>query len=314
MRIVISESLWIPLPDGYGKNFEVVYDPQLAVRRDALLSLGQDTFALIVRNQTQVDEQLLDAYPNLRVVGRLGVGLDNIDISACRARGVQIISARGANAVSVAEYVLACMLHHARFLHRADDVVKKGRWDRSAATGSEIFGKTLGLIGVGDIGMRVASRARALGLTVMAYDPYVMESSVIVQDLSVQMSTLDAVVTNADYLSVHVPLTPATRHLLDKKRLSAMKEMSVLINTARGGIVDESALYETLRDHPQRMAYLDVREQEPPRLDNPLNALTNIILTPHIAGITEESSERVSNFILRQVEHLIRGEQAQGIV
>ncbi|WP_029421355.1 hydroxyacid dehydrogenase [Alicyclobacillus macrosporangiidus] len=314
MWIVITEDLWWPLPESFGGGRSVLYDPDLVRDRNRLLQLGPGTEALVVRNKTHVDEELLTHFPDLKVVGRLGVGLDNIQLDACRRHGVQVIAAKGCNAASVAEYVFACMLKHARFLDRCDASVRSGTWDRGSATGSELFGKTLGLIGVGDIGARVASRARAFGMQVVAYDPFVLKTSALVQDTGIRLVELAELLEQSHYVSVHVPLTPQTHHLLSYTELAAMRSDSVLINTARGGIVDESALLKILREFPRRAAFLDVRETEPPGQDDPFRELTNVTLTPHVAGITRESSERVEAFVLEQVGQALEGHPVVGWV
>ncbi|MFD1677220.1 hydroxyacid dehydrogenase [Alicyclobacillus fodiniaquatilis] len=311
MRVVMTEDLWWPLPAAFANAYDVVYDASLVDDRTRLLAMGAETHALIVRNRTRVDAELLDAHPNLRVVGRLGVGLDNIDLAACRDRNVQVVAARGCNAISVAEYVIACLFDKARFLRRCDADVKGGVWNRTIAMGNEVYGKTLGLVGVGDIGQRVATRARALGMHVIAYDPFVLSTSALVQDVHVDLVSLETVMQEAHFISVHVPLTPETRHVIGEKQLAQMRDSAVLINTSRGGTVDEAALLDTLRAHPAQTAYLDVREQEPPADDDLLLKLDNAVCTPHVAGITNESSQRVAEFILAEVDLALRKVEAK---
>jgi D-3-phosphoglycerate dehydrogenase len=313
-KVLIAEDLWWKVPTGFAERYHVVYEPGLVHDRARLLQSGQDTAALVVRNRTRVDSELLTQFPSLKVVGRLGVGLDNIHLDACRDRGVQVVAAKGCNAVSVAEYVTACLFHHARFLHQSDGSVRGGTWDRQGATGFEVFGKTMGLVGVGDIGHRVAIRAKALGLRILAYDPFVLPTSPLVQDLGVELAPLNAVLEQAHYVSVHVPLTPETHHMIGEGQLQLMRADAVLINTARGGIVDENALAVKLTKHPQSVAYLDVREHEPPRDGDDLAQFPNVVSTPHVAGITKESSQRVAEFVLAQVDAVLRGEPAQGSV
>ncbi|WP_067623081.1 hydroxyacid dehydrogenase [Alicyclobacillus acidiphilus] len=305
MRIVIAEDLWEPLPQWMRARYEVIYDPELFADEQALIEQTQSASALVVRNRTKVDERLLAAATELKIVGRLGVGLDNIDLSVCRNRNIQVIAARGCNANSVAEYVIASMFYHSRFLHRCDDLARQGVWDRQLATGSEIAAKTLGLIGVGDIGQRVAIRAKALGMRVLAFDPLLHEASMLVQDFGVERTDMDRLLSEADFVSIHVPLTPDTRHLLGLRELRKMKPASVLINTARGGIVDEDALCEVLVEQTSRFAVLDVRETEPP-VEDRLRSLPNTLLSPHIAGITHESSARVTDFVLRGVDDALQ--------
>ncbi|MCF8565308.1 hydroxyacid dehydrogenase [Alicyclobacillus tolerans] len=314
MKIAIAEDLWMPVPKWLQLNHHVVYNQRLFEDQAALATAAQDAHALIVRNKTKVDAQLLKRLTKLQVVGRLGVGLDNIHLPTCRERGITVIAARGFNANSVVEYVMASMFHHARFLSRCDRLTKGGLWNRELATGREIGGKTLGLIGVGDIGQRVAMRAKAMGMHVLAYDPVLLRSHMLVQDFDVQLVNLKKLCEESDYVSIHVPLLPETRHLIGESELNAMKETTVIINTSRGGIVDEKALLDSLQQWPQRFAVLDVREVEPPAPNDAFRQLENVLLTPHIAGITHESSKRVSEFVLEEVDKKLRKLPFQGAV
>lgn len=314
LHVLITEDLWWPLPEDFIRTYEVEYNPLLHQDVDGMYRLGETVEALVVRNKTQVNTALLAHFPRLRVVGRLGVGLDNIDVDACKSRGVTVIAARGFNANAVAEYVFAAMFERARFLRESDKVTKQGNWDRRQATGYELSGKTLGLIGSGDIGQRVALRARAMAMRVLAYDPFLLESNMLVQDSMVELVGLEDVLQKSDYISIHVPLLPSTHHLIGHKELEMMKEDALIINTARGGIIDEAALREGLQAYPRRFAVLDVREQEPPQADDQLFGLQNVLLTPHIAGITHESSRGVAQFILQQVDNKLQSRRCQGVV
>lgn len=314
MTLVIAEDLWWPLPDWVGERHQVVYDPELYRDPRRLGQLLVEADALVVRNRTRVSEAFLEQAPRLKVLGRLGVGLDNIDLAACRRRGVTVVAARGCNATSVAEYVMAAILEHARGLSAASARTKAGTWDRDACMGHEIGGRTLGLIGVGDIGSRVAVRARAFGMRVLVYDPFLLTSSMLIQDFGVHLTSLEAVCREADYISIHAPLTPQTRHLLGAREFGWMKPAAVLINTARGGLIDEQALAGWLAQSRDRFAILDVREVEPPPPGDPLATLPNVLLTPHIAGVTHESTRRVAEFVLDQVDRALRGDAVQGVV
>jgi D-3-phosphoglycerate dehydrogenase len=315
MSIVISEDLWSEVPDWFAKQHDsVLYHPNLVNNRRALLEAVQDAEVLVVRNKTRVDLELLNAAPKLRAIGRLGVGLDNIDVPAAKAREICVIAARGCNAPSVAEYVMACLLHRSRFLEQSSQHVKQGNWDRSFSSGRELYGKTLGLIGVGDIGARVASRAKAFGMEVIAFDPFVLPTSVLVQDVGVTLHDLDTVLVDAHFISIHVPLTPQTKYLVAKRELTLMRLDGAVINTARGGVLNESDLNEVLAERQQMSAYLDVREQEPPVQPDILGGRSNVIGTPHVAGITRESSQRVVNFVFEQVEKLLTGQTVHGVV
>ncbi|MCL6517194.1 hydroxyacid dehydrogenase [Alicyclobacillus sp.] len=314
MKVVITEDLWVPLPEDFRARHRVIYDPALFRDPARLAAHLAEAEALVVRNRTRVTGELLAAAPRLRLVGRLGVGLDNLDLAACRARGVTVVAARGMNATSVAEYVMAALFEHARRLSAASARTRAGEWNRQACTGRELAGRTLGLIGVGDIGGRVAIRARAIGMRVIAHDPFLLPSGMLTQDFGVALTSLEEVCREADYVSLHAPLTAQTRHLVGARALGWMKQTAVLINTARGGLVDERALADWLTASPDRFAVLDVREVEPPAPDDPLARLPNVLLTPHIAGVTEESAHRVATFILDQVDRASRGEPVQGVV
>ncbi|MFQ5553773.1 MAG: NAD(P)-dependent oxidoreductase [Acidimicrobiia bacterium] len=292
--IVVTEFMADAAVADLAGSFPVQYDAGLADRRSDLLSAVGEARGLIVRNRTTVDEELLGAAPRLEVVGRLGVGLDNIDLEACRARNVDVRPALGANAVAVAEYVVAAMLLLTRGGFEARDRVVAGDWPRSEMVGREIAGKRLGLVGMGDIAREVAERAAALGMDVSATDPFIGADDAVWR--RVARCSLGDLVAGSDIISIHVPLTPETRHLFDAARLDQMKESSILINTSRGGTVDEDALVTALRSATLRGAALDVFEQEPvdARGGSRFADVPNLILTPHIAGVTEEANVRVS--------------------
>jgi (S)-sulfolactate dehydrogenase len=273
---------------------DVLYDPKLVDRPEALRTALADARALIVRNRTQVRGALLAAAPRLRVVGRLGVGLDNIDLEACEGRGIAVHPATGANDVAVAEYVIAAALLMLRRSWFATDRVVAGHWPRMALIGREVHGQRLGLVGLGAIARETSSRARALGMRIAAFDPLLAPDHPAWH--GVERLELDALLAASDVVSLHVPLTAATRNMLDARALALMKTGAVLINAARGGVVDEGALIDALRARRLGGAVLDVFESEP--LDAAHGArfdgVPNLVLTPHIAGVTEQSNLRVS--------------------
>jgi len=302
VRIVISEFMDAPAVAGLRARFDVRYDKDLVDRPRELARELVAADALIVRNRTQVDAALLSSAPKLRVVGRLGVGLDNIDVDACAARMIDVIPATGANAQAVAEYVIAAALLLLRGAYAATPDVAAGRWPRPAlSNGRELAGTTLGLIGFGGIGRLTGRLARALGMRVIGFDPQVPASSNVWRDDDTLPRTLDQAVAEADVVSLHVPLTPATRNLMDAARIATMKPEAILINTSRGGVVDEAALAAALRARRLGGAALDVFEQEPLRSGSPLADCANLLLTPHIAGVTRESNQRVSALIADKV-------------
>ena len=307
MKVVVCEFMDQPAVAKLRTRFGVTYAPQLVDDRAALLSQLHSADALIVRNRTRVDAELLAAAPRLRVVGRLGVGLDNIDLPACAARGIQVIPASGANARAVAEYVVATAMLLLRGVYLSSVEVAAGAWPRARLSeGREIAGKTLGLVGFGDIGRCTARLAAALGMRVLAHDPMVDPHSPIWTQTGATPRELDALLAESDVVSLHVPLTPQTRHLIDAGKLALMRSGAVLVNTARGGVIDEQALAAALRSGRLGGAALDVFEHEPLAAGSPLAGLRNLILTPHVAGVTRESNARVSTMIAEKVGDFLR--------
>ena len=273
---------------------DVLYDAGLVDKPEALAAALADARALVVRNRTQVRPALLAQAPRLKVVGRLGVGLDNIDLPACNARRIAVCPATGANDVAVAEYVLTAALMLLRRAWFASSRVVAGEWPRMELIGKEIYGQRLGLVGLGAIARETAGRARALGMSIAAFDPHLSQRH---ESWSgVQRMELDALLASSDVVSLHVPLTAETRSMIDARALSLMKPGAVLINAARGGVVDEAALADALHAGRLGGAALDVFEIEPLGGETAarLAGVPNLILTPHIAGVTEQSNLRVS--------------------
>lgn len=266
--------------------------------------------ALMVRNQTNVDAALLAAAERLEVIGRIGVGMDNIDVPAASERGIVICYAAEENALSVAEHVFALLLALARKIPAADRSVREGRWERALHTGFELYGKTMAVLGLGRIGFRVALRARAFGMQVVAWDPLLSPSSPAVTETGAELVPLEDALAAADVVSLHLPLTDETRGLLSRPRLMAMKPGAVLVNTARGALLDEAALAEVLAGGHLAGAALDVREAEPPG-DSPLHPMENVVLTPHIASWTHEATARVLATVAGDVDRVLRGEPAR---
>lgn len=306
-RVVICEAIHPDALTLLATAAEVHYDQNLYGERERLLPLLAGAAALIVRNRTRVDGPLLQAAPGLRVVGRLGVGLDTLDLGACRRAGVRVTWAPGSNAASVAEYVLGAILALARRFEGVSRELHAGRWDRNAAIGTELLGRTLGIVGLGDIGARLAKRARAFGLEVIATDPALHEASFAVQEYGVRLLPLETLLSEADVVSLHLPLNEATRGLIDGAALARLKSEAMLVNTARGGLIDEAALARALRTGRLAGAALDVREHEPPPDDDPLRGVPNLILTPHIAGVTDQSNRRASLRVAEDVLAVLRG-------
>lgn len=302
MNVLITEFMDEAAVASLRAKFTVRHDAQLAEDRGRLRDILGDADALIVRNRTQVNAELLAHATRLRVVGRLGVGLDNIDVPACKARGIEVIPATGANALAVAEYVVCTMMALLRGAYLSSAAVARGEWPRAKlGEGRETAGKTLGIVGFGDIGRLTAKLALALGMRVVATDAFVPAEAPVWRERNVEFRPLDALLMESDVISLHVPLTNETRHLIDAARLARMKRGAVLINTARGGVVDEGALAAALQSGQLAGAALDVFENEPLAAGMPLAAAPNLLLTPHIAGVTHESNVRVSALIAERV-------------
>jgi D-3-phosphoglycerate dehydrogenase len=262
---------------------------------------------LIVRSATRVTAELLEKAPDLKVVGRAGVGVDNVDVEAATRRGVLVMNTPGGNAVSVAEHTFALLLALARSVPQFNAAIHAGRWEKSSAMGTEVRGKTLGLVGLGRVGTEVARRAQALEMTVLAHDPYV--SKQVAEELEVELVPLADLFARCEYVSLHTALSPSTEKMINAASIAQMKRGVRLINCARGELVDETALADALRSGQVAGAALDTFAQEPPT-NSPLIGLPNVIATPHIAGSTAEAQEEVGIQIALQVKDYL----AEGII
>lgn len=303
--IIITEFMDEAAVESLRANYDTLYDPKLVDDPARLALLLPEARALIVRNRTQVRGALLEAGRKLEVVGRLGVGLDNIDVPACAENGIAVIPATGANDLSVAEWVIASAMILLRGAYHSTPEVIAGAWPRNKLMGRELSGRIMGLVGFGSTAREVAKRARALGMDVMAHDPFVAD-----HDPAWSLARphgLEPLLREADVISLHVPLTEATRNMIDPLRISRMRPDAIILNASRGGVIDEHALAAALKKGRLAGAALDVFEEEP--LSAAKGAMftgcPNLILTPHIAGVTQESNIRVSNLIAAKVlEHL----------
>ena len=301
-RIVVCEFMDGTAVEALRQRFEVDYRPKLVDDPAALEAALQWADGWIVRNRTQVRGRLLEAATDVKVIGRLGVGLDNIDLAACEARGITVIPASGANAESVAEYVITAALMLLRGAYASTRAVEAGTWPRQTLSqGREAAGKVLGIIGLGSIGRLTAAKARAMGMRVIAHDRQLPATDNAWNTLGSAPRSLDELLRESDVVSLHIPLTPETRGLLGRDRLSTMKRDAVVINTARGGIIDEAALAAMLREGRLGGAALDVFTDEPLAAGSPLVGAPRLLLTPHIAGVTVEANERVSALIAERV-------------
>jgi D-3-phosphoglycerate dehydrogenase len=262
---------------------------------------------LIVRSATKVTPELIEAAPKLRVVGRAGVGVDNIDVEAATHHGILVMNTPGGNAVSVAEHTFALMLAMARSVPQSNAAIHAGRWEKSGASGTELRGKTLGLVGLGRVGTEVARRARALEMTILAHDPYVTPAAA--RELEVELVTLDELLKRSDVISLHTSLSPATEKMFNAAAFAKMKRGARLINCARGELIDEAALADALKSGQLSGAAVDTFAQEPPK-NSPLIGLANLIATPHIAGSTAEAQEEVGTAVAQQVRDYL----ADGVI
>ncbi len=291
-------------------RFTVVVKPGLA--GDELAEAIADADAVLVRSATKITRASLAKAARLKAIGRAGVGVDTIDVDAASEKGIPVLTAPAGNTIAAAELTMALLLAVARKVPAADRSMKHGEWDRKSFSGIELYGKTLGLVGAGRIGGQVAKRARAFGMTVVVYDPFLSPERAM--ELDVRLGTLDEVITTADVVSVHVPLTDATANLIGNAQLGAMKKGALLLNVARGGVVNETALLEALKSGHLAGAALDVYEQEPLPKDSALRALPNVVMTPHLGASTAEAQQNVAIEIAEAVRNcLANGDLANAV-
>jgi D-3-phosphoglycerate dehydrogenase len=301
----------ILLTDGLKENGQSILntaaevDDRTGIAADELLRVVQKYNALIVRGRTKITRQVIETAPNLEVIGRAGVGVDNIDLASAQAQGVTVVNAPVATTLAVAEHTIALMLALLRFIPRADMTMKAGQWIKKQLLGEELHGKTLGIIGIGNIGSAVALRAGALGMQVLAYDPYVKEDEI--RQRGAEPTALTDLYRGADIVSLHVPLSPETRGMVDGQALAHMKRGVRLVSTARGGVIDETALLAALESGQVAGAGLDVFAKEPPGL-TALVAHPSVIATPHIGAQTEEAQARTAEDIASEVLNALRCE------
>ena len=292
------------------KIHNVTYNPELYKNPKSILKEAHEIDALIVRNKTNVDKKLLDSMESLKIIGRLGVGLDNIDIDYCKTKNVPVVIAEEANARSVSEYVIMGLFTLFRGIKTSTEEMLNGEWDRIKYTGSEINGKTLGIIGIGTIGQIVAENAGNLGMNLIGNDIKFSKDDDIWEKLNIKYCSFDEVLSKSDAITIHVPLTKKTYNLFSEKEFKNMPKGSFIINSSRGGIVNEKDILKFLKNGHLGGAMLDVFESEP--LDNAsmFSGIKNLILTPHIAGLTCESNIRVSEVISNKVlKYLASGEE-----
>lgn len=259
--------------------------------------------ALIVRSATKVTKDIIDA-SNLKIIGRAGVGLDNIDVDAARKRGIKIVNSPEAPTIAVTELVFGSILAFMRNIIPADRTMRDGRWEKSIFTGNELYGKTMGVIGFGRIGREVAIRARVFGMKIIVYDPNITNEDA--REFNAERVELNTLLKNSDIITLHVPLNEETRNLINGDRLKLMKKSAVLVNVARGGVVDERALYSALKERRIKGAILDVFENEP-LINSQLLTLENVVLTPHLGASTEEAQINAGTIVVEKIKNFFRG-------
>lgn len=311
--ILICENICGAAVDALSSRFDITFLPDLWKSPAELSERISDFRALIVRNQTQVTAALLARGKKLVVVGRAGVGLDNVDVKFATQAGILITSTPDQNAISVAELAIGLMLSLARKIPAANQDTKSGNWSRQKFLGTELYGKTLGIVGAGKIGFLTARRAQAFGMKVLAYDPFISRDNILLSELNAELVSLDELLARADVVSCHLPATPDTHGLLNAECFGRMKSTATFINTSRGEVVVESDLLDALKSGKIAGAAMDVRATEPPQAGE-LEQLPNLILTPHVAAFTHEAQNRVTKAICEDVTRVLDGKSAQNAV
>ena len=279
-------------------------DLDFGLKPDELMKKIAEYDVLIVRSSTQVTKTLIDA-SNLKVVGRAGVGLDNIDVDAAEDKGITVVNAPESVTITVAEYAFGLMISVMRKISIADKSLKNGRWDRHKFMGTELHGKTIGIVGLGRIGREIARRARAFGMNILVNDPHITSEDA--REFNAKVVELDELLENADVVTIHVPLIPKTKNLIDTRELKLMKESSILINTSRGGIINENSLYLALKNEEIGGAALDVFENEP-LINSPLSELDNVVLTPHLGASTNEAQKKAGIVVVEKIKKIFKDE------
>lgn len=303
MKILVSDSF---SPEGLelmSRDAEVDYRPDISP--EELLADINAYHGLVVRSRTRVTAEVIEAAPNLKVIGRAGVGVDNIDVEKATAKGIIVVNAPHGNTISTAEHTIALLTSLARNIAAANSSVKRGEWKRSEYTGVELNKKILGVVGVGRIGSEVARRARALGMETIAYDPYITKDHA--EKLGLEIVALEDLLKQSDFITLHLPLNPSTHHLIGEKELAMLKPGVRIVNCARGGLIDEDALCRALQEGRVEGAALDVLEREPPESCKLLE-LNNVIITPHLGALTREAQANVALQVSEQVIKALKGE------
>lgn len=306
--IVISEDVWSADFEALADSFPIVREPDLWSKTEELKAKLTGATALVVRNRTQVTREIIEAAPQLKIIARAGVGLDNIDIKAADDNGVIVSAALGINATAVGEETLAMALALSRKLIELDSSTRAGEWNRKA--GSEISGKTWGLLGFGATARATAELLKGFKVKVLAYDPFAKPTNEYLASINATMASINDVVAQSDFISVHLPSTPETKEIINAQLLSTMKKSALLINVGRGEVINEADLESALKNGVIAGAGLDVRAQEPPQ-DKRFTDVANVVLAPHIAGITHESQAAINRVLVSEIRAALTGEAQQ---
>ena len=310
-RVLVSDPLSSKGLEILGSAKNLKYDLKPGLSPEELKKIMPEYDAIIIRSETKLKADLIEAGKRLKVIGRAGIGLDNVDLPAATKKGVVVMNTPQENAIAAAEHTIAMVLSISRKIPQATASMKAGKWEKKKFMGVELYTKTLGLIGIGVIGTIVADRARGLKMKVIGYDPYL--SKEVAEKKGVDMVSLDELLERSDFISIHTPLTDETRNLIDKKAFSKMKKGVILVNCARGGIINEKDLHEALQEGKVAGAALDVFEKEP-SIGNPLLELEGVISTPHLGAATEEAQENVAIAIAQQVVDFLTSGEARNAV
>jgi D-3-phosphoglycerate dehydrogenase len=309
IRVLIADKI---NEDGINELKEVAeVIVQTDITGDELINSIKDFDAIVVRSRTRITPEVIENASKLKIIARAGVGVDNVDVEAATEKGIMVVNAPESASVTVAELTIGLILSLARKISIADKSVKEGRWEKNKFMGMELAGKTLGIIGMGRIGTQVAIRCKAFAMNILVYDPYLPPNTA--SKMNVNVVDLESLLKNADIITIHVPLTSKTRHLISKDELNLMKENAFIINCARGGIINENDLYNALSEGKIGGAALDVFEKEPPK-DSPLLELDNLVATPHIGASTEDAQRGAALIVAKEIKRFFKGEIPQNVI
>ncbi|MBE6497708.1 MAG: phosphoglycerate dehydrogenase [Methanobrevibacter sp.] len=309
MKVLVADSINEKGIENLKEVAEVVVDT--SITPEELANTIHEYNGIIVRSRTKLTADIIKKADNMKIIARAGVGVDNIDLDAATEKGIMVVNSPESTSVTVAEHTMGLILSMARKISIADKSVKEGKWEKKNFMGVELRNKTLGVIGMGRIGSQVVNRCKAFGMDAMAYDPYLPEE--VAKQMGVDLTDLDTVLKNSDFITIHVPLTPETKHSISTEQFEIMKDGAYIVNCARGGIIDEEALYDALVNNKIGGAALDVYEEEPPK-DSKLFELDNIVLTPHIAASTKEAQRDAAIIVADEIIDLANGKNPRNVL